>query len=165
MCPYCMHTEGRVVDSRPTRNSLAIRRRRECFHCGRRFTTYERVELVAQMVIKRDGKREPFNRDKIVQSMCKAFAKGHVEIEDIRALADEVENEAFAGGETEVPTSRIAELVMAKLKQRDHAAYVRFAVTYRKFTDMNDILRDLITQVGSQTAESLLREVVNNPKH
>ncbi len=142
-CPFCNHTDGKVVDSRSSKEGDSIRRRRECLNCGKRFTTYERIEEVAQMVIKKDGRREPFDRWKLKSGILKAVEKRPVGLEQVDALIDEVERELFNSSEHEVPTQAIGEAVMRKLKQLDEVAYVRFASVYRQFKDLNEFMSEL----------------------
>lgn len=146
-CPFCNHTDGKVVDSRASKEGDSIRRRRECLKCGRRFTTYERIEEVAQMVIKKDGRRENFDRWKIKSGILKAVEKRPVGLEQADALIDEVERELFNSTEHEVTTKAIGEAVMAKLKQLDEVAYVRFASVYRQFKDLNEFMSELKTML------------------
>ncbi len=142
-CPFCGHAEGKVVDSRSSKDGDAIRRRRECLQCGRRFTTYERIEEVAQMVIKKDGRREPFDRWKLKSGLLKAVEKRPVGLDQIDVLIDDVERQLFNSSEHEVPTQQIGELVMDRLKQLDQVAYVRFASVYRQFKDLNEFMTEL----------------------
>lgn len=147
-CPFCNHQEGKVVDSRSSKEGDAIRRRRECLKCGRRFTTYERIEEVAQMVIKKDGRREPFDRWKIKSGILKACEKRPVSLEQVDALIDDVERTLFNSSEHEVSTEDIGRAVMDRLKHLDEVAYVRFASVYRQFKDLNEFmneLKDLLT--------------------
>ncbi len=142
-CPFCNHTDGKVVDSRASKEGDAIRRRRECLKCGRRFTTYERIEEVAQMVIKKDGRRENFDRWKLKSGILKAVEKRPVSLEQVDAMIDEVERELFNTTEHEVSTKSIGEAVMSKLRQLDEVAYVRFASVYRQFKDLNEFMSEL----------------------
>lgn len=142
-CPFCGHTESKVVDSRTSKDSMAIRRRRECLKCGRRCTTYERVEEVTQMVIKKDGRREPFDRWKIKSGLLKSCEKRPVSLEQIESLIDEVERSLFNSTETEVSTTAIGEVVMNRLRDIDPVAYVRFASVYREFRDLNEFMDEL----------------------
>lgn len=142
-CPFCNHTEGKVVDSRASKEGDCIRRRRECLKCGRRFTTYERIEEVAQMVIKKDGRRENFDRWKLKSGILKAVEKRPVSLEQVDALIDEVERDLFNTNEHEVTTKSIGEVVMSKLRQLDEVAYVRFASVYRQFKDLNEFMSEL----------------------
>jgi len=132
-CPFCAHTDAKVVDSRASKEGDSIRRRRECLKCARRFTTYERIEEVAQMVIKKDGRREPFDRWKIKSGILKACEKRPVSLEQVDALIDEVERALFNSSDHEVSTDTIGLSVMERLKRIDEVAYVRFASVYRQF--------------------------------
>ncbi|MBL7645220.1 MAG: transcriptional repressor NrdR [Candidatus Hydrogenedentes bacterium] len=142
-CPFCNDTNGRVVDSRSSKEGDAIRRRRECLKCGRRFTTYERIEEVAQMVIKKDGRRENFDRWKLKSGILKAVEKRPIGLEQVDALIDEVERELFNSTDHEVNTDAVGEAVMIKLKKLDEVAYVRFASVYRQFKDLNEFMGEL----------------------
>ena len=142
-CPFCNDINGRVVDSRSSKEGDAIRRRRECLKCGRRFTTYERIEEVAQMVIKKDGRRENFDRWKLKSGILKAVEKRPIGLEQVDALIDEVERELFNSTDHEVNTDAVGEAVMIKLKKLDEVAYVRFASVYRQFKDLNEFMGEL----------------------
>lgn len=142
-CPFCNHSEGRVVDSRASKEGDSIRRRRECLKCGRRFTTYERIEEVAQMVIKKDGRRENFDRWKLKSGILKAVEKRPIGLDQVDGMIDEIERELFNSTEHEVSTIAIGEAVMTKLKQLDEVAYVRFASVYRQFKDLNEFMSEL----------------------
>ncbi len=142
-CPFCNHVESKVVDSRSSRESDSIRRRRECLKCGRRYTTYERIEEVAQMVIKKDGRREQFDRWKIKSGILKAIEKQPVSMEQVENLIDGVEHSLFNSTEHEVPTEKIGQAVMDALKKLDEVAYVRFASVYRQFKDLNEFMEEL----------------------
>jgi len=142
-CPFCSHTEGKVVDSRSSKEGDAIRRRRECLKCGRRFTTYERIEEVAQMVIKKDGRREAFDRWKIKSGILKACEKRPVSLEQVDSLIDDVERALFNSSDNEVSTEAIGSAVMDRLKDIDQVAYVRFASVYRQFKDLNEFMDEL----------------------
>ncbi len=137
-CPHCGHPEDRVVDSRDAQEGLATRRRRECLGCGRRFTTYERVEDVLPQVVKKDGRREAFDRRKIGVGLRRACQKRPVSEERIDALVSEVEREIQERGEREVAAAAVGEAVMRRLKELDPVAYVRFASVYRAFQDVGD---------------------------
>lgn len=142
-CPFCNYTDGKVIDSRASKEGDSIRRRRECLKCGRRFTTYERIEEVAQMVIKKDGRRENFDRWKLKSGVLKAVEKRPVGLEHVDAMIDEIEREFFNSTEHEVSTAAIGEAVMSKLKQLDEVAYVRFASVYRQFKDLSEFMSEL----------------------
>jgi len=142
-CPFCSYADGKVIDSRASKEGDSIRRRRECLKCGRRFTTYERIEEVAQMVIKKDGRRENFDRWKLKSGVLKSVEKRPVGLEQVDAMIDEIEREFFNSTEHEVSTSAIGEAVMTKLKQLDEVAYVRFASVYRQFKDLSEFMSEL----------------------
>lgn len=142
-CPYCHSTNNRVIDSRPSREANAIRRRRECLNCQRRFTTYEQVEETMPLIIKKDGRREPYQRTKISEGIKKACEKRPVSIDAIEDFLDELEREMLESGQREIPSSWIGEKVMAKLREWDDVAYVRFASVYRHFTDATDFMREI----------------------
>jgi transcriptional repressor NrdR len=137
-CPFCGHLEDRVVDSREAQDGQATRRRRECLGCQRRFTTYERVEESLPSLVKKDGRRESFDRRKVVEGLRRACQKRPVSEERIAALAAEVERKLAETGEREVPSSVVGELVMERLRAEDPVAYVRFASVYRAFRDVGD---------------------------
>ena len=141
-CPFCGEDNTRVIDSRPAEDNNAIRRRRQCEACGRRFTTYEKIETIPLMVVKKDETREPYDRSKIEAGVLLACHKRPVSTQDINHLVDEVENEVF-NAEKEVSTTRIGNLVMDKLKELDEVAYVRFASVYREFKDVNTFMDEL----------------------
>jgi len=142
-CPFCSHSDGRVVDSRASKDGDSIRRRRECLKCGRRFTTYERIEEVAQMVIKKDGRRETFDRWKLKSGLLKAVEKRPVSLDQVDGMIDEIERELFNTTDHEVTTTTVGEAVMKKLKKLDEVAYVRFASVYRQFKDLNEFMTEL----------------------
>mgnify|MGYP001560699648 CR=1 FL=1 len=142
-CPNCGHKEDKVVDSRATQEESAIRRRRECLNCGKRFTTYEYVEEVSLMVVKKDNRREPFDRQKILSGMLKACEKRPISIDKIEEAALQIERQIQKKYEREVLASRIGELVVEKLKAMDDVAYVRFASVYRQFKDVNQFMQEL----------------------
>ncbi len=146
-CPFCSNTNGRVVDSRSSKEGDSIRRRRECLKCGRRFTTYERIEEVAQMVIKKDGRRENFDRWKLKSGILKAIEKRPIGLEQVDVMIDEVERELFNSTEHEVATAALGEAIMDKLKKLDEVAYVRFASVYRQFKDLNEFMSELKTML------------------
>ncbi len=144
-CPFCGHNEDKVVDSRESREGQAIRRRRECLHdaCGRRFTTYERVEDVPVMVIKKDGRRERFDRNKLLGGLLKACEKRAVPLQELEAICDEIEVLAHDAPERELRSTAVGEHVMERLRQLDDVAYVRFASVYRQFKDINEFMTEL----------------------
>ena len=140
-CPFCAQAETKVTDSRPEQDG--IRRRRECLACGRRFTTLERVELGGVVLMKKDGRREAFDRVKVIAGMRKACDKRPIPSGAVEALADEVEQAVFAMNRAEVPSSVVGELVMERLKALDHIAYIRFASVYRAFADVDELEQEL----------------------
>lgn len=148
-CPYCGHPDDKVVDSRTIKEGELIRRRRECLSCTKRFTTYERIEEIPLMVAKKDGRREPFDRSKIVIGILKACEKRPVGIEQIEDLVDRIEKSINSSMEKEVSSETIGGMVMEELRNLDEVAYVRFASVYRQFRDINefmDVLKTLYRQ-------------------
>jgi len=148
-CPSCSSLDNKVVDSRTARDGEAIRRRRECLSCGARFTTYEYVERTPVLVVKKDGRREPFRREKLAEGVSKACEKRPVPREEIEALLDRVENSIEALGQSEVESREIGEAVMEELARIDQISYVRFASVYREFRDVRhflDEIRQLLEQ-------------------
>ena len=142
-CPYCNEDNTKVIDSRPAEENSAIRRRRQCENCGKRFTTYEKLETMPLMVVKKDGTREVYDRAKIEAGILRSCHKRPVSPQQIDALIDEVESSVFNLEEKEVATSVIGELVMAGLKELDEVAYVRFASVYREFKDVNTFIDEI----------------------
>ena len=147
-CPFCGHLEDKVIDSRTSKEGDAIRRRRECLKCERRFTSYERIEEVMPAVIKKDGRREPFDRQKILHGLEKACEKRPISTEQREEVANRIERKVLALGVRETPTSLIGEEVVAALKEMDAVAYVRFASVYREFKDINELMEDVKTLLG-----------------
>ena len=142
-CPFCGLDNTRVIDSRPADDNSSIRRRRLCDECGKRFTTYERVEIMPLTVIKKDKTREPYDRSKMMSGILRACHKRPVSPRQISTMIDEIENQIFNREEKEIPTSVIGELVMDKLKSVDEVAYVRFASVYREFKDVSTFMDEL----------------------
>lgn len=142
-CPYCNEADTKVIDSRPAEDNSSIRRRRQCERCGKRFTTYEKLETMPLMVIKKDNSREAYDRSKIEAGIIQSCHKRPVSTQQINSVIDEIENRIFNMEEKEVPTSVIGELVMDKLKELDEVAYVRFASVYREFKDVNTFMEEL----------------------
>ena len=142
-CPFCSFADSKVVDSRPDKGGATIRRRRECESCGKRFTTHERVEEVLPLVTKRDGRREPFERMKLVAGIQKACEKRPVSVETIEKLVDRLEIRMQESGEKEVPSTALGEWVMTELHGVDQVAYVRFASVYRSFKDISEFMVEL----------------------
>ena len=142
-CPYCDHQDDKVVDSRSCREGMAIRRRRECVECGKRFTTYEYIEHVPLVVVKSDGRREPFDRGKLLEKVHLACYKTTISIDQIEALVEQVETELGNLTEKEISSKQIGERIMEHLRHLNEVAYVRFASVYRQFKDKNDFVREL----------------------
>ena len=142
-CPFCNAADTKVIDSRPADDNSSIRRRRQCEVCGKRFTTYEKLETMPLMVIKKDNSRETYDRSKIESGIIHSCHKRPVSTQQISALVDEIENTIFNMEEKEIPTSVIGELVMIRLKDLDPVAYVRFASVYREFKDVNTFMEEL----------------------
>ncbi len=142
-CPFCGHENTRVIDSRPAEDNNSIRRRRVCDECDKRFTTYEKVETIPLIIVKKDENRETFDRAKIESGVLRACHKRPVSAKQIQQIVDEVETEIYAKEEREIPSSMIGELVMDKLKDVDSVAYVRFASVYREFKDINTFMDEL----------------------
>ena len=142
-CPFCNESDTKVIDSRPADDNSSIRRRRQCESCGKRFTTYEKLETMPLMVIKKDNSREAYDRSKIEAGILHSCHKRPISTQQINALIDEVENEIFNMEEKEVETAVIGEIVMDKLKALDEVAYVRFASVYREFKDVNTFMEEI----------------------
>ena len=142
-CPFCGDQESKVVDSRHSEDGQSIRRRRECLRCQRRFTTYEMVESLPIIVIKRDGSRQNFDRNKILNSMLRAFDKRKVDINDLEQLTTEIEQAIQNSLEREITTDRLGEMVMERIKPMDEVAYIRFASVYRRFQDVSSFVKEV----------------------
>jgi len=142
-CPFCAHLEDKVVDSRESKEGEVIRRRRECLNCGRRFTSYERIDEIPYMVIKKDGSRERFERQKLIAGLLKACEKRPVSISAVEKVADRVEAMLQERPEKEIPTAEVGAFVMQELKRLDKVAYVRFASVYRHFRDIGEFMNEL----------------------
>ena len=141
-CPYCGKENTRVIDSRPTDDS-SIRRRRQCDECGKRFTTYEKVETLPLIVVKKDNNREPYDREKIVAGIVRSCHKRPISMKQINDMVDDIEGQIFNMEEKEIPTTTIGSIVMDKLKDLDEVAYVRFASVYREFKDVNKFMDEI----------------------
>lgn len=157
-CPYCAHGDSKVVDSRDSETGEAIRRRRECLRCGKRFTTYERVEAVPLYVVKKDGRREEFDRHKLLNGLLVASKKREIAPTTLEAIVDDIENQLRARSGNEVASREVGELVMERLREIDEIAYIRFASVYRSFKDAED-MRTILSEVlskppGLQRAEA-----------
>jgi transcriptional repressor NrdR len=162
-CPYCHETEDRVVDSRTSREGRAVRRRRECLSCGRRFTTYEYVEDRLLQVMKRDGSTEPYDREKLIRAIRLPCVKRPVGQAEIEGLVDEIEDALSRAGSDEVDSRLIGDLVMAGLKARDHVAYVRFASVYRNFRDIDEFAEELQDLSEGRAREALRKSQAELP--
>ena len=149
-CPFCGDQDSKVVDSRRSEDGLSIRRRRECMKCQRRFTTYEVVESLPIIVVKRNGSRQPFDRNKILNSMIRAFDKRKVDVTDLDRITTEIEQTIQNTLEREISTDKIGEMVMERLKPLDEVAYIRFASVYRQFADVESFLDELKKLVGDR---------------
>ena len=142
-CPFCGYTESKVIDSRPAEEGATIRRRRECLACGKRFTTFEIIERLPLVVVKRDGSRQSFDKVKLINGMVRACEKRPVSLETLERIADEIEQELQSNLEPEIRTVDVGEMVMERLKDIDEVAYVRFASVYRSFKDINTFMEEL----------------------
>uniref|UniRef100_A0A7C5V2W5 Transcriptional repressor NrdR n=1 Tax=Caldicellulosiruptor owensensis TaxID=55205 RepID=A0A7C5V2W5_9FIRM len=142
-CPFCGYEDSKVIDTRPTNEGKTIKRRRECLKCQKRFTTYEKVERQPILVIKKDNRREEFDRNKILNGIIKACQKRPVSIEQMNKIVDEIENEIYNSMREEISSREIGEMVMEKLKKIDEISYVRFASVYRQFKDINTFIEEL----------------------
>jgi len=151
-CPYCNNPNTRVIDSRPSDENNSIRRRRQCDECSRRFTTYEKIETIPLVVIKKDNNREPYDRSKIEAGVFRSCHKRPISVDQINALIDEIETQIFNREEKEVPSHVIGEMVMEKLKDLDPVAYVRFASVYREFKDVNTFMEELKKLLGNNNS-------------
>ena len=151
-CPYCSEIENKVIDSRLSKDASVIRRRRECLTCSRRFTTYEHIEEIPIMIMKKDGRRELFSRDKVRSGMLKACEKRNISVNTIEEFIDEMERDLRESEEKEIPASVVGEKIMAKLHELDDVAYVRFASVYREFKDVNDFVAELKKLLNAEKA-------------
>ena len=142
-CPFCNAVDTKVIDSRPSDDNSSIRRRRQCESCSKRFTTYEKLETIPVIVVKKDNTRETYDRSKVEAAIIRSCHKRPVSSEDIKKTVDEIETAIFSIEEREIPASAIGELVMSKLKELDEVAYVRFASVYREFKDVNTFMEEL----------------------
>ncbi|MBQ1525425.1 MAG: transcriptional repressor NrdR [Firmicutes bacterium] len=162
-CPYCDYPDSKVIDSRPTEDGRAIRRRRECISCGKRFTTYEKVEEVLFMVVKRDGSRESFDRNKILNGIIKACEKRPVTREQMDEVVNNIERGLNNMMEKEISSAFIGEVVMDHLKELDEVAYVRFASVYRQFKDVSTFIAEIEKLLGPESSGKLPVKPVKNP--
>jgi transcriptional repressor NrdR len=152
-CPFCGEINNKVIDSRLSKDGNVIRRRRECLVCSRRFTTYEHIEEIPVMIIKKDGRREVFSREKLRSGLQKACQKRNISVNIIEEFLDELERDLRESGEKEIPSHKIGEKVMAKLHEIDDVAYVRFASVYREFKDVNDFVSELKSLLSEHKPE------------
>ncbi len=144
-CPFCKNDNDKVIDTRPSEDGSAIRRRRECLGCGKRFTTHERLEEMPVRVIKKNGRREPFDRAKILGGVMRAVEKRSISLEETEELVDSIEREVLERADREITTRDIGELVMARLRTRDEVAYVRFASVYREYQALEEFIQEIRT--------------------
>jgi transcriptional repressor NrdR len=144
-CPFCGNLEDKVIDSRTSREGNAIRRRRECIECGKRFTSYERVEDIIPMVVKKDGRREPYERSKVLTGLKKACEKRPIGMETLETITDAIEKKLIGLNVKEIPSTWVGEEVMSSLRELDKVAYVRFASVYRQFKDINELMNEVKT--------------------
>lgn len=142
-CPFCFYEDTKVIDSRAQDNNTVIKRRRLCENCGKRFTTYERIDSIPIAVIKRDGTREPFERSKIINGLMKSCNKRAVTVQQMESIADDIENAAMTTTDKEIESEKIGNMIMDRLKNIDEVAYVRFASVYRQFKDINTFMNEL----------------------
>lgn len=154
-CPFCGHIEDKVVDSREAKDGDAIRRRRECLECGRRFTSYERIDEIPYMVVKKDGRRETFERGKILSGLLRACEKRPISTPQLESIVDEVEKEVQESIDRELSTSEIGKIIMRRLKNLDKVAYVRFASVYLEFEDVSAFMTELKALVNSRSRTAI----------
>jgi transcriptional repressor NrdR len=157
-CPYCAHLEDKVVDSRESKDGDSIRRRRECLGCARRFTSYERIDEIPFMVVKKDGKRESFDRNKVLAGLFRACEKRPISTFQLEEIADEVEKNVQDSLDRELATTEVGKVIMRRLKVLDKVAYVRFASVYLEFADVSEFMNELKVLVGSQTRSPLKKQ-------
>lgn len=163
-CPFCGSLENKVIDSRLSKDGAVIRRRRDCDECGRRFTTYERIEEILPMVIKKDGRRELFDRAKVLAGLQRACEKRPVSVNDLEKIVDKLEQGFQESSDREIPTSIIGEKIMKELHELDEVAYVRFASVYRQFKDINQFMDELKDLLGEKKAIKSQLFVKTQPK-
>ena len=157
-CPFCSHIEDKVVDSREAKDGDSIRRRRECLECGRRFTSYERIDEIPYMVVKKDGTRESFDRNKILAGLLRAAEKRPISTTQLEAIANEAEKNVQDSSDREIPTSDLGKLIMRRLKSLDKVAYVRFASVYLEFEDLSAFMSELKTLLGTRAASEAAKK-------
>ena len=154
-CPFCSHIEDKVVDSREAKDGDSIRRRRECLGCGRRFTSYERIDEIPYMVVKKDGKRELFHRDKVMSGLLRACEKRPISTGQLEKIVDEVEKNVQDSLDRELVTTEVGKIIMRRLKALDKVAYVRFASVYLEFADVSEFMSELKALVGSRAVRPI----------
>ena len=150
LCPFCGNLEDKVVDSRESKEGESIRRRRECLNCGRRFTSYERIDEIPYMVVKKDGRREPYDRNKILGGLRRACEKRPISVSQLESIADQIERAVQDSNDREVSTNDIGKIIMRRLKALDKVAYVRFASVYLEFEDVSEFMSELKSLVQSR---------------
>ena len=158
LCPFCGHIEDKVVDSRESKEGNSIRRRRECLNCGRRFTSYERIDEIPYMVVKKDGRREPYDRNKILGGLRRACEKRPISVTQLESIADQIERVVQDSTDREVHTSEIGKTIMRRLKALDKVAYVRFASVYLEFEDVGEFMSELKSLVQSRVERPKARK-------
>jgi len=158
LCPFCGHIEDKVVDSRESKEGDSIRRRRECLNCGRRFTSYERIDEIPYMVVKKDGRREPYDRNKILGGLRRACEKRPISVSQLESIADQIEKVVQDSSDREVSTSEIGKTIMRRLKALDKVAYVRFASVYLEFEDVSEFMSELKTLVQARAERPKLKK-------
>lgn len=157
-CPFCSHIEDKVVDSREAKDGDSIRRRRECLGCGRRFTSYERIDEIPYMVVKKDGKREPFYRDKVMAGLLRACEKRPISMTQLEKISDEVDRNVQDSLDRELATTEIGKIIMRRLKALDKVAYVRFASVYLEFADVSEFMSELKVLVGTRSVDPVQKK-------
>ena len=158
LCPFCGHIEDKVVDSRESKEGDSIRRRRECLNCGRRFTSYERIDEIPYMVVKKDGRREPYDRNKILGGLRRACEKRPISVSQLESIADQIEKVVQDSSDRELSTSEIGKTIMRRLKALDKVAYVRFASVYLEFEDVSEFMSELKTLVQARVERPKLKK-------
>ena len=168
-CPFCAHLEDKVVDSRESKEGEVIRRRRECLACGKRFTSYERIDQIPHLVVKKDGRREPFDREKILSGLLKACQKRPVAVKTLETIVDRVEAMVHESPDREVPAEKVGEFLMERLRELDKVAFVRFASVYRDFTGVKDF-EHFIARMGTEVEAdadpaftALIHQMITSP--
>src|SRR3982750_4349895 len=156
-CPFCTYLEDKVVDSRESREGDSIRRRRECLRCERRFTSYERIDEIPYMVVKKDGRREPYDRNKILGGLRRACEKRPIPVAQLESIADQIERVVQDSNDREVSTTDIGKIIMRRLKALDKVAYVRFASVYLEFEDVSEFMSELKTLVRARASGNVLK--------